>query len=357
MKKLFYSLIICSAISFSQNVFAERVTVDEYVEKFKGFSISEMYRTGIPASIKLAQGILESDAGNSVLSKNSNNHFGIKCKVEWTGQTYYHEDDDYDKKGRLLESCFRAYISPYESYLDHSDFLTNRGRYGFLFAYHHTDYKQWAIGLKAAGYATAVGYSESIIGIVERYNLSQYDFMPNPYEVQPLALSHTFGENEALAVFGSKKEPEIIPTKVIIAEFEMVTKGEEAILSMELMPRPVIFFPEEGKEYFQINNIVAVSSTNQTLEQIATKNEIKLRKLLKYNELEDTINLIENQYIFLSKKQKSFAEQATLHTVQEGETMYIIAQRYGIRLKHLYKMNKLKKDKQPTAGQMIVLKG
>jgi LysM repeat protein len=357
MKKLFYILTICSAISFSQNVFAERVTVDEYVEKFRDFSISEMYRTGIPASIKLAQGILESDAGNSVLAKNSNNHFGIKCKVEWTGKTYYHEDDDYDNKGRLLESCFRAYISPYESYLDHSEFLSNRDRYGFLFAFHHTDYKQWAIGLKAAGYATAVSYAETIIGIVERYNLSQYDFMPNPYEVKPLSLAHTFGENEELAILGGKKEPEVVPTKVIIEEFGIVTKGYIATPTEETKPQSVVFFPEEGKEYFQINNIVAVSSTNQTLAQIATKNEIKLKKLLKYNELGDTTNLIKNQYVFLSKKQKYFAEQADTHTVQEGENMYIIAQRYGIRTKHLYKINKLKKGTEPTVGQTIALKG
>lgn len=356
MKKLFYLMLVCSAIFFSQNVFAERVTVDEYVEKFRDFSISEMYRTGIPASVKLAQGILESDAGNSVLAQNSNNHFGIKCKVEWTGKTYYHEDDDYDDKGKLLESCFRAYISPYESYLDHSEFLANRDRYGFLFAYHHTDYKQWAVGLKAAGYATAVGYSEKIISIIERYNLSQYDFMPNPYEVQPLSLSHTFLENEALAVFGGKKELEVIPTKVIIAEFDVATKGEEIIPSIEITPKPVAFFPEEGKEYFQINNIVAVSATNQTLEQIAAKNKIKFKKLLKYNELESTTDLIENQYVFLSKKQKKFTEQADKHTVQEGENMYIIAQRYGIRMKHLYKMNLLKKGEQPTVGQVLVLK-
>lgn len=356
MKKLFYLLTICSAIALSQNVFAERITVDEYVETFRDFSISEMYRTGIPASVKLAQGILESDAGNSVLAQNSNNHFGIKCKAEWTGKTYYHEDDDYDDKGKLLESCFRAYISPYESYLDHSEFLSNRDRYGFLFAYHHTDYKQWAVGLKTAGYATAIGYAEKIISIIERYNLSQYDFMPNPYEVKPLALSHTFSENEELAVFGGKKEPAVVPAEVIIQEFEVATKGNEATETPEKTVSKVVFFPEEGKEYFQINNIVAVSATNQTLAQIAEKNKIKIKKILKYNELENETDLIENQYVFLSKKQKYFAEQTDTHTVQEGENMYIIAQRYGIRLKHLYKMNKLKKGEQPTVGQVIVLK-
>lgn len=355
MRKIFHLLIVCIMLSFSQNVFAERVTVDEYVKKFKDLSISEMYRTGIPSSIKLAQGILESDVGNSVLSQNSNNHFGIKCKIEWTGKTYYHEDDDYDNKGKLLESCFRAYVSPYESYLDHSEFLSNRERYGFLFAFHHTDYKQWAVGLKAAGYATAIGYSEKIISIIERYNLSQYDFMPNPYEVKPLALSHTFAENEELATFGGKKEvSDIVPAKMIIEEFGIAVNGNDFI---KTTPQSVIFFPEENKEYFQINNIVAVSSTNQTLEQIAIKNEIKLRKLLRYNELDNATTLIKNQYVFLSKKQKYFAEQAASHTVQAGENMYIIAQRYGIRTKHLYKMNKLKKGTQPTVGQTIRLKG
>ncbi|MFT6936257.1 MAG: hypothetical protein ACJA1N_000553 [Saprospiraceae bacterium] len=354
MKKLFY---LFTLILISQNLSAERITVAEYLEKFKDFSISEMYRTGIPASIKLGQGILESDIGNSKLSKNSNNHFGIKCKSTWTGKTYYHEDDDFDNAGKLLESCFRAYISPYESYLDHSEFLANRERYKFLFAYHHTDYKQWAYGLKSAGYATAKGYSETLIRIIEKYNLSQYDSMANPYEVKPLALSHTFDENEKLAVLGRESETITEIASRSTVKIEHAEKGYEPFKIMRKEDNVRLFFPEEGKDYFQINNLMAVSSKNQTLLQIAKKNEIKLKRLLKYNEISIANDLIENQYIFLSKKEKSFIGFKKAHTVQKGENMYIIAQRYGIRLKYLYKMNKMKKGQQPATGQVLILIG
>lgn len=151
------------------------VTV-QYIQKYKTIAISEMQRTGIPASIKIAQGILESNSGRSTLAKQSNNHFGIKCGNDWDGKQVYRHDDDYEN-GLLVRSCFRAYEDPYDSYIAHSDFLSNPNsqRYGFLFNLDQSDYKAWAYGLKESGYATDANYPHKLINIIEKYQLSNLD--------------------------------------------------------------------------------------------------------------------------------------------------------------------------------------
>jgi flagellum-specific peptidoglycan hydrolase FlgJ len=153
----------------------------QYIDKYKDIAIAEMHRTGIPASIKLAQGMHESQYGESNLATLANNHFGIKCKTYWTGQTYYHKDDDLDKRGRLIESCFRSYNADLDSYVDHSNFLVHTAHYGSLFLYDKTDYKAWAHGLKASGYATDKKYAPKLIKKIEKYGLNNYDFSPNPF--------------------------------------------------------------------------------------------------------------------------------------------------------------------------------
>ncbi len=352
MKKVLQnSLMTLMLTALSLAATAERMTIQEYVDYYRDIAISEMHRTGIPASIKLGQGILESDAGNSSLSRNSNNHFGIKCKQEWTGLTYYHKDDDLDQRGNLIESCFRSYYSSYESYIDHSEFLSGRDRYQFLFTYHHTDYKQWAYGLKIAGYATAMTYAENLIGVIERHNLAQYDYFPNPYESKPVVITHTFKEGEELAVFGANESLQEVSTTHSLAVVEEVFE----VARIE-QTSPFELFPTQTKEYFEINGVVAVSSTGKTLDSIATATSVKLSKLLKYNELESAEHLIENQYVFLGKKQKKFKGNAITHVVQKEETLYIIAQRYGIQLKKLSKMNELKKDAILEVGQVIIIK-
>lgn len=145
-----------------------------YIDQYSTVAIQEMERTGIPASITLAQGIIESRYGMSGLAKNSNNHFGIKCKGDWTGGKYYHKDDDY-VNGKLVKSCFRVYDDPIDSYYDHSEFLMVNKRYHFLFNLAKTDYKGWAKGLKKAGYATAKNYATMLINTIEKYELYQYD--------------------------------------------------------------------------------------------------------------------------------------------------------------------------------------
>lgn len=156
-----------------------------YIELYKDIAIAEMHRSGIPASIKLAQGLLESQAGSSELAQHANNHFGIKCKSTWSGPSFYKEDDDYDRRGRLTESCFRAYDHVRQSYVDHTNFLVHRERYKSLFNFGRQDYVNWAIGLQKCGYATDKRYSGKVIKLIEKHNLHQYDLVEMPTQKKP----------------------------------------------------------------------------------------------------------------------------------------------------------------------------
>lgn len=156
------------------------VIANDYLETYADLAVVEMYRSGIPASIILAQGLHESNYGTSDLATKANNHFGIKCKSYWQGGTFYHEDDDY-KRGKLIESCFRSYNSALESYVDHSNFLMQSSHYGKLFELSKTDYIGWAYGLKECGYATDISYTQKLIKKIEKYNLDVFDRSEDPF--------------------------------------------------------------------------------------------------------------------------------------------------------------------------------
>jgi LysM repeat protein len=170
LSQILITLLFCSTLIAQEKPNASVA----YIEQYKDIAISEMDRTGIPASIKLAQGLVESGAGQSTLSREANNHFGIKCNGGWTGPTHYRKDDDY-KNGKLIKSCFRKFGSPHESYIAHSDFLTTQRRYSSLFELAHIDYYSWAHGLKKAGYATDPKYAHKLIDVIEKYQLFRYD--------------------------------------------------------------------------------------------------------------------------------------------------------------------------------------
>ena len=169
-KMIAYGLVIAFVlVSFKENPSIS------YIAQYKEIAISEMHRTGIPASIKLAQALLESGAGQSSLAIEANNHFGIKCGGKWDGGEYYLKDDDYNSKGKLVESCFRSFESTIHSFIAHGDFIINQNRYAFLFSYDNKDYQSWAYGLKKAGYATDKAYPQKLINLIEKYELYQYD--------------------------------------------------------------------------------------------------------------------------------------------------------------------------------------
>lgn len=279
--------------------FPFKMTVEQYLEKYAPIAVEEMHRSRIPASITLAQGLLESGNGNSRLALVGNNHFGIKCKKDWTGETL-NEDDD------APQECFRKYKAPIDSYRDHSEFLKKNQRYAFLFDLEITDYKSWAHGLKKAGYATNPRYGEILIATIEKNNLQRFDMM------KP-------GVQEEKQIVEEKKE--------FIAEHKNLS----------------------------VNGIPAmVAKDNDSYTAIALENDMRIWQIYKYNDLTKDALIKKGDTIYL--KPKNYKSQTTeFHVLQQGESMHLLSQRYGIKLSKLLSKNRLKEGQQPEAGETIYL--
>lgn len=276
-------------------------TYQQYIDQYKDIAIEQMHRYHIPASITLAQGLFESGAGKSELARKGNNHFGIKCNG-WTGRAVYHDDD-------ARNECFRAYDSAYESYEDHSKFLVGSKRYSSLFKLKTNDYKGWAHGLKAAGYATNPQYAHRLIDIIQLYKLYEYD------------------EGKGYSKF--------------IAQHAKHSAGGELHVIK-------IF----NKNYYLI------ARRGDTFKSIGEEVGISYRKIAKYNERDKRDALEEGEIVWLKKKQRKAPKdyKGRLHYVRQGESMYSIAQNYGIRLKNLYKMNHMSPDYQIKVGDALRLR-
>lgn len=314
MFKCFCSILLLGLLplgAYSQSSLYERV--QDYVDEYKDIAIEEMEKSGIPASIKLAQAIQESAFGTSELAENARNHFGIKC-ADWTGSTYYKQDDEAHK------SCFRVYDNAEQSFRDHTEFLTTRSHYSFLFDYESTDYKRWAKGLKKAGYATDPKYPSKIIKTIETYKLAQYD--------QPGA-----GEGEE------------VPIEPFQAGVELRKKTRSFL------------FRNYKKGIFNRNRAAFfVAQPSETALAAATRMGIPYHRFLKFNDLKDGDVLIEYQYCFIQPKKKSFNGKEDVHKVENDERMYEIAQFYGLALEKLYELNKLEEGQEPENGALIYLK-
>jgi hypothetical protein len=298
----------------------------EYINTYKKLAMEEMQRTGIPASITIAQGIHETYAGKSELVLKSNNHFGIKCKAYWTGNKVYHDDDSRGE-------CFRSYQYPADSYRDHSDFLKGSDRYSFLFRLDPTDYKAWAMGLKKAGYATNPKYSSIIIKLIEDYNLQQYTL---------IAMGKLSPDQEVLAT--APKSATDVPSDVALN-----VKYEEPV--QEIPPPPSINYPS-GE--FTINNTKVIYAKQGTLLLgIALDYDIPLRRLLEFNDMENEDVLLTDQLIYLQRKRKTGHNE--IHVVANGETLFGICQEEAIRLESLLEYNHLQKSMQPAVGEKLYL--
>ncbi|HTE26270.1 glucosaminidase domain-containing protein [Flavitalea sp.] len=292
--------------------------VREYINEYKELAMEEMKRTGVPASIKLAQGIHETMAGTSVLVLKSNNHFGIKCKSVWTGNKVYHDDD-------ARGECFRSYTSPIDSYRDHSDFLKSGQRYSFLFEMDPADYKGWAYGLKKAGYATNIKYSQIIIKLIEDYNLQEYSLI-------------AMGRIQQEGNIASSDKPKSILTSAA------VNVPEEKAVSRPSYPR--------GQ--FMINNTRVVFATGGTaLLTIAQEYDVPLSRLLEFNDLKSDV-LGKDQLVYLQRKRKTGANE--FHIVQPGETLYDVCQIEGLRLESLVEYNHLQAYDEPAVGEKLSLR-
>jgi len=318
-------LLVVLSILAVQGLKAQRSNdIIDYINTYKETAIREMQRSGVPASITLAQGIHESMAGKSDLVQRSNNHFGIKCRAEWKGEKVYHDDD-------ARGECFRSYSKADESYVDHSDFLRNGARYAFLFEYDPTDYSKWAHGLKKAGYATNPKYAQIIIKFIEDYNLQQYTL---------IAMGKLSPKDEVLAGGG---KPVTISNGVAIREIKLPTA------------KPVVDYPI-GE--FKINRTkVIFAKAGTSLLGIAKQYDINLKHLLDFNELAEEENdvLAEDQLIFLQRKRRS--GDAEIHEVKPGETLYSISQAEGIRLDNLISNNHLQDQPEPAVGEKLYLQG
>jgi len=285
---LFYLLV---PVCFVQA--QRRISAETYINSYKDIAINEMKRSGVPASITLAQGMLESDNGNSTLTVDGNNHFGIKCH-DWTGKTMYKDDDSRNE-------CFRKYKSAYESFRDHTDFLLSKQRYNFLFEYKSTDYKNWAKGLKKAGYATNPRYDDKLIYLIEIYKLYNYD-------------QGIIAIERARTKHSSKKRA-----------------SEEALdFVINLNARPV---------HLRNNIEYIVAKDGDTFVKLCEELEMLSWELLKYNELTKDSALHDGQILYLQPKHRRAAFGQEPHTVQPGETVYSISQLYGIKIRHLLRLN------------------
>ncbi|MBQ8770925.1 MAG: glucosaminidase domain-containing protein [Bacteroides sp.] len=267
---------------------------EDYIRQYRDLAVDEMKKYHIPASITLAQGLLESGAGQSTLARKSNNHFGIKCGSDWQGKTVRHNDDARDE-------CFRAYKHPKQSYEDHSKFLAGRPRYASLFKLKITDYKGWARGLRKAGYATDPRYAQRLIDIIELYDLDKYD-----------------------------------------------KKG--GLKWMKENPNP-------HQPYIANGLLYIVVRAGDTWKSISKEFDISQKKLRKYNDLYKGYELRPGDILYLEKKNRKAQKEHIVHVLRAGESMYLISQKYGIRLKNLYKLNKMQADEPaPEVGTILRLR-
>lgn len=315
-----------------------------YIQQYKDIAISEMKRAGIPASITLAQGIHESSFGTSYLSVNTNNHFGIKCKKEWTGKTFKYTDD-------APNECFRVYDKVEDSYKDHSDFLRSRTWYNSLFELNITDYKGWSYGLKKAGYATNPKYPEILIKTIEDFELSAFDKGENPSYMQPAtaAVINELATDEK-AIEGNGITPDTQKASVEEKKNPIVTS---------VKPAPAItpdFTRKVNKKITKINKVKCVKLyKGETLELIGNVLRIEKEDLLTFNDLKDDSQLKEGQVIFIQSKKKKNKEGT--YKVKADDNMWSISQKKGVRLAALLKRNKLSEGEEPAPKETIYLKG
>lgn len=318
MFRSFFALL--ASFVFFHSAFAQTtdgMTAEEYIHAYRIYAINEMNLYRIPASITLAQGLLETGNGNSELARMANNHFGIKCKSEWTGPTYLKDDDEKNE-------CFRKYGSVYESYSDHSVFLATRDRYRFLFDLELTDYKRWAKGLKSAGYATNPEYANLLIKIIEENGLHELDKL--------------YMQGEILVINGTE-----------------TTSDTSLVVKPDLIDSVASFSSQTAFRMIYKNNGVKFifAQADDSYYKIAQDFNIYTYQIPKYNELPKKGSLEEGQVVYIERKRRK--SLLDYHIVSASQTLHDIGQVYAIRTKSLIRMNRLQKDDMLEKGQVLRL--
>ena len=401
MKYCFGMLFLVIGMQIAQ---AQSESTVVYIEQYKKIAVQEMKRTGIPASITLAQGIVESNSGESNLAKKFNNHFGIKCKSDWKGETTFQDDD-------TKQECFRVYPNAAASFKDHSDFLKNRPNYAALFTLDPVDDSAWAYGLKKAGYATASDYPKKLLKIIDDYELSQYNFpeldndeLDSPLIEKPLIKSPVM--KVVADTIAIKKDTiltkEIVPTvkkdtivkmdsvinttptpkytqaqifaadssNIALSKVNGISANNNTVANdiptmkglgvskdtvkqvlFTITKKKVINYP---KEKFKINSVpVLWVKAGSSYLQIAQLHKISLYKLFVYNDMEEADVVEKDQLVFLAPKKKS--GNKSIHTAKEGETLYEISQNEGIQLSYLQAYNKNLPKGKLKEGTIVLL--
>ncbi|MCB8964340.1 MAG: glucosaminidase domain-containing protein [Bacteroidales bacterium] len=307
MKRLFPFILF---IAVALNVLGQsKISRQEYISKYADIAIRQMKQYGVPASIILAQGMLESDNGNSSLAVKANNHFGIKCHKDWNGPTMYHDDDRRNE-------CFRKYKNSEGSYMDHSLFLRGGRRYATLFDLESTDYKGWARGLKKAGYATNPKYADMLIKIIEENELYNFD-------------------------------------KGVAVAVESPRKGTGQLVDVDGFAIDIY----NARQVFTRNRIkYIVVKAGDTFYSLTKELSLMPWQIYKYNELAEDSILQIGQEIYIQPKRRRAERNHAVHTVDTGETMHSISQMYGVRLKSLYRKNRMRVGEEPEVGQTINLR-
>jgi LysM repeat protein len=356
-------LLFCCLVFALFSVQAQKEKIEAYINSYKEMAMEEMLRTGVPASITLAQGILESQWGESELVKRSNNHFGIKCKTEWTGSKTYHDDDE---KGE----CFRVYTSAEDSYKDHSDFLKQRPNYAFLFKLDPTDFDGWAKGLKKAGYATNPSYPQRLLKVINDYNLQQYSLTalarannpaPPPANATvstpvTTTVTTTIAKENTSVEVSQSLDQSVTETP---AKETIIAKEETQVVNTTTPPATVVETKiKKNASYpagiFSINHTKVIYAAEGTsLLSLANQYDLPLSRLTEFNELAEMDVLDTDRLLFLEKKSKKGATD--FHTVASGETLHEIAQLEGIRLESLLEYNQLSKNSTVSAGAKLYL--
>ncbi len=338
LTRLFTTLLTATILISSALAQSSKERVSQYINEYKELAISEMLRTGVPASVTLAQGILETAGGQSDLATLANNHFGIKCKSTWNGDYMLHDDETRNE-------CFRKYSNAEELYRDHSEFLKSRPAYAFLFKLDPTDYEGWAKGLRKAGYATSNSYSQALIKLIVENNLQDFTL---------LALQRTesgddlFVTTQNAEVKTNQFLEAVAPLKENLLQEKLNVKREQSAQISKTNQYPVnaIFAINEAK--------VIYAQAGTSLFALANNYNVSYRKLIEFNELDDTDILPSGQLIFLQKKSKKGSKD--VHIVEPNENLQQISQAEGIQLASMLEYNGLRKGMQPIEGEKIYLK-
>ena len=332
-RKLILTFAVCVLAAAGLYAETEKTPQLIYIERYSALAVEEMQRSGVPASITLAQGLLESRYGLSELAMYGNNHFGIKCH-NWAGRKLYHDDD-------RKSECFRSYESPEESFRDHSDFLRFRDRYKFLFNLDPTDYKGWAHGLKKAGYATDPAYPQKLIKLIEDYSLYRFDLEAQTDEIV------------------AEAEP--------VVEKKLTRAERKAQRKQRLEPQvPQKYVPSDGREVFRfplsrqlysLNGVpYVIAAEGETYSSIAKSYGLFLREILKYNDLDLEPVLDAGTVVYLQAKKKQAPAGMNMHVVEGSESIWELSQKYAVKVSHLCKMNSMLEDHVLREGEVVKLR-